>query len=263
MLFQSSRLHNHLDWHNVNQWLDSQGEFVRLGWDDQNLLGVMAAAPPLHGTTWLRLVSVTDRAPVLHVLEALWARLAVDLRAVDVHTVAILLIEEWLREYVPRLGFAYDQDIVTLRRRSTQLPPIRPPTLAIRFANNDDLPRIAEVDQAAFAPPWQMSLDDLRSARRLAASHTVAEHNGQIVGYQLSTMYHQTGHLARLAVIPELHGHGIGAALLDDLIGRFLRRSIDTVTVNTQSNNLRSQRLYARYNFERTGYDLPVWQVAL
>lgn len=256
-------MHNHLDWHHVSQWLDSHGDFVRLGWEDETLLGVMAAAPPLYGTTWLRLIGVTNAAPALRLLGELWAALMVDLRAVDVHTVAVLLIEEWLREYVPRLSFAYDQDIITLRRHSTELPPIRPPALTIRLANGDDLPRIAEVDQSAFVPPWQMSLDDLRSARRLAAAHTVAEHNGVIVGYQLSTMYHHAGHLARLAVIPELQGHGVGAALLDDLIGRFLRRSIDTLTVNTQSNNLRSQRLYARYDFERTGYDLPVWQAAL
>ena len=52
-------------------------------------------------------------------------------------------------------------------------------------------------------------------------------------------------------------------ALLIDLLRRFERRSVRAMTVNTQSSNLRSQRLYTGFGFERTGYDLPVWTVEI
>jgi RimJ/RimL family protein N-acetyltransferase len=35
------------------------------------------------------------------------------------------------------------------------------------------------------------------------------------------------------------------------------------VTVNTQSGNRRSQRLYHHYGFRRNGYDLAVWKADL
>jgi ribosomal protein S18 acetylase RimI-like enzyme len=104
---------------------------------------------------------------------------------------------------------------------------------------------------------------DLRFARKIAAVHTVAVLDNEIVGYQLSTQYRQSGHLARLAVSPDMQGFGIGAALLDDMIRRFLRRRVRTVTVNTQESNVRSQRLYEQYGFRRNGYDLPVYTINL
>jgi ribosomal protein S18 acetylase RimI-like enzyme len=88
---------------------------------------------------------------------------------------------------------------------------------------------------------------------------TVAERDSAIIGYQLSTLYFDGGHLARLAVHPSAQGGGVGAALLHDLIQRFMRRGVGSITVNTQASNTRSQRLYQRFGFERNGYDLPVW----
>ncbi len=81
----------------------------------------------------------------------------------------------------------------------------------------------------------------------------------QIVGYQLSTLYFDGAHLARLAISPVAQGKGVARALLSDVLTRFDRRGVRTMTVNTQSSNLRSQRLYTGYGFERNGYDLPVW----
>jgi ribosomal protein S18 acetylase RimI-like enzyme len=66
-----------------------------------------------------------------------------------------------------------------------------------------------------------------------------------------------------LAVTPEAQGKGIGSALVADALRRFFRRGIYTMTVNTQANNHRSQRLYHLFGFERNGNDLPVWSIRL
>jgi ribosomal protein S18 acetylase RimI-like enzyme len=63
-----------------------------------------------------------------------------------------------------------------------------------------------------------------------------------------------------LAVLPDMQGKRIGAVLLDNLISKFNRRGVRSLTVNTQQSNIRSQRLYARYGFHRNGFDLPIWQ---
>jgi ribosomal protein S18 acetylase RimI-like enzyme len=84
-----------------------------------------------------------------------------------------------------------------------------------------------------------------------------------MVGYQLSTFYYEGGHLARLAVAPHAQATGVGNLLLADLIQRFARRGIYAITVNTQSSNERSTRLYTRYDFAPTGYNLAMWMTNL
>lgn len=67
----------------------------------------------------------------------------------------------------------------------------------------------------------------------------------------------------RLAVLPQVQGQRVGAALLHDLITRFARRSIHLMSVNTQSSNSRSRALYTRFGFRPNGYDLPYFRADL
>jgi ribosomal protein S18 acetylase RimI-like enzyme len=108
-----------------------------------------------------------------------------------------------------------------------------------------------------------MSASDLRQAMRMAASSTVAMMTTTIVGYQISTMYFDGSHLARLAVRPEIQTRGVGTALVSDVLRRFARRGVASMTVNTQLTNERSQHVYERLGFERNGYDLAVWTAAI
>jgi ribosomal-protein-alanine N-acetyltransferase len=186
------------------------------------------------------------------------------MRALDVRRVSLLGIRDWIEPIAAQLGFEHNDDIVTLRRSSAQLPDFRiPRDLTIRPTELEDLPTITRVDHAAFAPPWQLSLRELRQADRISASCTVAVRDGQIIGYQLTTLYFDGAHLARLAVLPQAQGSGVGAALVYDLLARFWRRQVHSITVNTQSSNQRSQRLYIRLGFHHNGFNLPVWTAAV
>jgi [ribosomal protein S18]-alanine N-acetyltransferase len=110
---------------------------------------------------------------------------------------------------------------------------------------------------------WQLDVGTLRQAARMAFSFTIAELDGKNLGYQISTVYNDGVHLARLATLPEAQGNGIGGVLLGDMIERFLRRGFQAATVNTQRSNEQSQRLYKRYGFEFTGLNMPVWSLKL
>jgi ribosomal-protein-alanine N-acetyltransferase len=135
--------------------------------------------------------------------------------------------------------------------------------LSIRLARAEDLPIMAQVDQAAFSPPWQMTLAEVRQAERISATCTVAQYEKQVVGYQLSTLYFDGAHLARLAVTPDMQNKGVGSALLSDVLRTFARRGVYSMTVNTQARNEISQRLYLRHDFRHNGYNLPVWMAQL
>ncbi|MFQ3566013.1 MAG: GNAT family N-acetyltransferase [Aggregatilineales bacterium] len=251
--------HVHLDWQETDQWLDEEAVPIRLAWQHGRLIGVLATSAPFQQTSWIRLAAVRDHHDADWVLKALWDDIKVELRALGVHTVAWLLVRDWPMPFAEQLGFYPTEEIVTLRRSDQSAPPdMTNETLLIRLSREEDLPLMAAVDQAAFGPPWQMTLRELRQAERSAAHCTVAERHGLIVGYQISTLYFDGSHLARLAVAPAEQGHGVGSQLLGEALRYFARRGVYTTTVNTQASNLISQRLYLRFGFRHNGFNLPV-----
>lgn len=265
LLFRSSRTHTHLDWQDTDQWLDDGDAYpARLVWQGMRLQGILVMSPPLNGTCWVRIAAVSDHADSQTILRLLWEDLATELRAQGIRTVALLMIRNWLKADVKSLGFVYSEEIITFRRSIPSIPdePM-PEGLTIRLTQNEDLPAVLDVDNQAFAPPWQMDRHELRQAHRISAASTLAEMDGVCVGYQISTLYFDGSHLARLAVSPDVQGKGVARAILIDTLRRFERRGVHSMTVNTQESNERSQRLYVGFGFERTGYDLPVWMVNL
>ncbi|MEP7294177.1 MAG: GNAT family N-acetyltransferase [Chloroflexota bacterium] len=265
LLFRSYRTHTHLDWQDTDQWLeDGEGYPTRLAWQGTRLQGILAISAPLNGTCWVRLASVGDHADAQAILKLLWDDLLVEMQVHGVRTVALLLIRNWISTYAASLGFTFAEEIITFRRAELSIPKEEfPAGLSIRLTQNDDLAEILKVDNRAFSAPWQMDGEELRQAHRISASSTVAEMNGKLVGYEISTLYFDGAHLARLAVAPEVQGGGVARAILIDTLRRFERRGVRSMTVNTQAGNERSQRLYTGFGFERTGYDLPVWMVKL
>lgn len=259
LLSRNYQVHTHLDWNDTNYWLESSDVPMRLAWQGEQLVGLIGVSTPLHHSCWLRLIAVREDSPANDVLSALWGGLEDELYALDVKIVALLTTRNWIERYTSQLGMRYIEDIVTMARIGGELPTPQPSRATIRAAQDDDLGIITEIDQAAFKAPWQLSATEIRQAHRMAAVSTVAVQNGEIIGYQISTAHRNSSHLARLAVRPDIQQNGIGALLLRDVIERFVRRNIRSMTVNTQGSNERSQRLYRRFGFYANGYDMPVW----
>lgn len=261
LLVASFHVHTHLDWYEVEDWLGSSGSPVRVAARGGRLSGLMGFSTPLEGASWLRVAAVSDYQDTGSILSALWEDLLPELRALGVRQVAALLLRDWPERYLPRMGFHYLEDIVTLRHSDAR-EPAEPevPGCTIRPMRSEDMPTVIAIDHAAFDPPWQMGGEELRRAEESAAWSTIAvSASGEVVGYQMSTLYFDGAHLARLAVLPHTRSRGIGRLLTASMLHYFWRRGVYGITVNTQESNLASQRLYARLAFERTGYDLPVW----
>ena len=116
---------------------------------------------------------------------------------------------------------------------------------------------------AAFEPLWRNSLEALSHAFGQASYASVAEGEGGLVGYQLSTGGTFGTHLARLAVSPAAQRRGLGVALVQDLIEHIPPGREPRLTLNTQSNNVASHALYDRVGFRRTGERFPVFALGL
>jgi ribosomal protein S18 acetylase RimI-like enzyme len=124
-----------------------------------------------------------------------------------------------------------------------------------------DIDEVARLDQQVFEPIWAISRVSLENAYTNAEHTSVAEIDGKIVGYELSTADHLSAHLTRLAVIPGYTHANIGYSLTREMFEFFTRRGIHHITVNTQDNNTASISLYKKLGFIMTSDTFPVFSL--
>lgn len=263
LIARTHRVHTHLDWYDTDKWLDAAGHLTWTAWHGARLVGVIGMSEPLKGASWVRLCVLDADVDAQAVMSSVWDFVARGMTQNGVRQVGLLILNDWIVPYAGRLGFSPYDEVITLQRVSMTAPDPEPSPFFVRSFDPNELNAIINIDLAAFQPPWMMSHAEIRQAERMAAHVSVALHENRAVGYQLSTLYLDGAHLARLAVLPEYHGRGVGRALLYDMIRRCVRRSVYAVTVNTQATNIHSQNLYTRAGFHRTGYNLPVYTLNL
>src|SRR5260221_14292103 len=99
------RLHAHLEWHTVDEWIDVPGSPIYLAWMGKRLVGAIAASAPLNGVSWLRLVAIDDDVDPDSLLAALWSSLRGPLVDLGVVQVGVLQMYPWLASYLGKLGF--------------------------------------------------------------------------------------------------------------------------------------------------------------
>ena len=256
-------VHAHLDWKPAEDWLGAQPYLVAER--SRRIVGALACPPDPPDTAWLRLFATVGDANPTAVWDLMWPAACASLVERGVKIAAALGMEDWFGPLCLRAGFALTHSVIVLARHRAPLdPPLGIPSeIRVREARRADYDNVAETDLAAFTPPWQMSAELMSQAIPLADLITVAEVDGQIVGYQLTTPSHMGAHLARLAVLPAWQGHGIGKALVYHLIEHYNRRGIRELTVNTQDTNAASLSVYRGLGFVNTGAKYPVYQFGL
>jgi ribosomal protein S18 acetylase RimI-like enzyme len=182
----------------------------------------------------------------------------------SVEWVAALPQRKWFEQLLQRSGFSHCHGVVMLEWQSQRMEVLAAHSeVLIRSMNWEDIPEVSQIDRQSFPPLWQNSQDSLELAFRQAASGTVAQTADRIVGYQITTLTPVGAHLARLAVLPEMHHTGIGTALVQDVQYSLHRRGVRVLTVNTQENNPASLALYQKLGFRLTGEAFQVYGIHL
>lgn len=271
LFHMAPRCHRQIDWRSLEEWLPSQHfrcRVARLNGSIQALVGAtlhdFPEQNPSRNLAWLRFILPPQRRDADPVLAVLWEALRADLKAAGVSDVALLAIEPWVSDLVSGWGFSNTGAVITLRRLWGAIPDPPPAPYVVREVRlASDFEAVMRIDAAAFDVPWRYDRATLEYARQQAATFTVLARGGDILGYQLSTQHGDAGHLARLALLPEAQGHGLGGMLAGEMLRFFWKRGVDDISVNTQEDNLRSQRLYERLDFRRTGHRVPLWELAL
>ena len=262
LIHLSPHVHRHLDWRDPLDWIGSPPFLVLES--QRQVTSVLACPPDPPRVAWVRLFANAGRIPIQESWHMLWEAARLELAGAGRLTAAAILLQPWYQDLLQSSGFASHQSIVMLEREEQgPLNSSLSAEIRVRPMLPYDLSAVAELDAAAFEPLWQNSYDALRRAYPQAVLASVAERDGQVIGYQISTRNPRGAHLARLAVQPEVQGGGIGRALLADLVRNAGQRGISRLTVNTQSDNLASLALYQRTGFRETGERYPVYQVEI
>ncbi len=262
LIFFEFHVHKHLDWKAPLEWL-GQEPFLVLQ-EGPRLSAALACPPDPAPVAWLRLFVFDSQLNGSMAWRMLWPAARERLEAQGCPMAAAIAVQRWLDPILVENGFQLVNHIVLMEMNAeASRPATARSDYVIRPMLPADLPAVVEVDAAAFEPLWRNSLEALTHAFGQARYASVAQGDGGLVGYQLSTGSAFGTHLARLAVSPAAQRHGLGAALIQDLIANIPAGCDPRLTLNTQSNNAASHALYARIGFRRTGERFPVFALRI
>lgn len=260
--------HVHVDWHLPGDWLGQPGFVVKTRPShlkaEPEIVACLAAFPDPLPAAWVRAAAFLSDARPRQNLVVLLEAVIPWLQAAGVTQLGWLAIDSWPNRFLPGLGFRQANEIEVYVKEDTAVPPTAPiPDLIIRPVSHHDFEPLAAMEAKAFAPLWRHSSQALRKAQSQAYSFDVVQIAGETVGYQVSTRSQHGVHLARMTIDPKWQHQGVGSLLLTHTLQGYYRRGYYRVTLNTQVDNLASQKLYKKFGFTRQGNRIPVWVLGL
>lgn len=209
-------------------------------------------------TTWLRGLALNDNLSVGAGLDALLPPFHALLRSLGIRLLFYAgdeASDTWIQPALRSRGYTRDTQVIVYEKRGLSVPAAGNQAVRVRRAEPVDLPDVLAVDQVCFAPQWNKDEGILSPAIVEAPYFVVAELDGRAVGYAFATTHfgNRLVHLVRIAVLPECQGQGIGVRLLSEVVDFARGRGAETLTLNTQVDNISAQRLYEWFGFRRTG----------
>ena len=254
-------IHRHLDWRPPIEWI-GHSPFLMLE-KDLRLQALLVCPPDPTGVYWIRILASLFTVPIEECYHALFQVAVEKIRTADKNSaITSIAYQDWMKSLLIRNGWEICQQVVQLhwnRRKAFSIPENCPDGILIRSMNLPDIPDVALIDQACFDFLWQHSEDGLRRAYEQSTYCTVAEKDGLLVGYQITTLQRNRAHIARLAVLPGFQKHRIGFCLVADVINQFRKPWTREISVNTQQDNFKSLGLYRKIGFEMIDESFPIF----
>jgi ribosomal-protein-alanine N-acetyltransferase len=124
----------------------------------------------------------------------------------------------------------------------------------MRFARMEmsDLAEVQNIENDVYPHPWTRGnfLDSLYSGYE---SRVLRQQDGMLAGYFLIMHVVDESHLLNITVRRDLHGYGIGRALLDKVVEIARDNAMASVLLEVRPSNLRALAVYRRYGFAEIG----------
>ncbi|MBN1640939.1 MAG: GNAT family N-acetyltransferase [Anaerolineae bacterium] len=231
--------------------------------EDAAVAGVCAAAIEPPTIAQIVAFAARDHWRERDVLRALLPTARCVLGEAGVGTLAYIGIERWLLDALAAAGFVHTDTVITLQKDRFDIPHPGNRRVHVRPAREQDLDAILAIDELAFEPLWRNTRRTLRTCLARMPYVGVAEFEGTIAGYVALSLVGRHGHVTRIAVHPCFQGQGIAIRLLAEGIAFFEKRRAFAITLNTQLDNARAQRLYAWFGFHLLGDEAHVMRLDL
>jgi len=257
LIFFETRSHRHLDWRSPLEWLGN--DFFWAMEEGSQITAALACPEEIKGIAWVRLFVHTGYWSAENAWTLLWDAAKHDIARAGGAKVAAIVQYSWFEKVLEASGFENRQSIVMLEWQYQPRASFEAPGIRIRKMTEADLSQVTVMDREAFGLLWHNSQDTLSRALSQSLFSTVAEDASGIVGYEITTGSGIRAHLARLAVHPTMQGRGVGRALLGNLFDTLVQNGYSKLSVNTQSDNNTSLKLYKKMGFVRTGEAYPVY----
>jgi ribosomal protein S18 acetylase RimI-like enzyme len=260
IFFSVSQLSNrHLDWQKSITWLGSQ-PFLKCYYHE-DLISVLVCPVTDQDFIWIRSFNCLNQLFVESSFRQLLDTAISILNGTGINKLFTITLSQWYEELLVNCGFTTKDKIVTLHKDKSSIIPFEHPLIIqIRDFLPSDIDQALAVDHLAFSPLWQISKEDFTQALAISMNNSVALNlSGEIIGYQISSNIFDSGHIARIAVIPEYQKQHIGSALLENLFRRFIALGVREITVNTSSDNQPAINLYLHHGFSFTQNNYPIY----
>ena len=107
------------------------------------------------------------------------------------------------------------------------------------------------IEQSVFADPW--STQDFRDCVSSDAVFLIAETAEGLAGYVVALDAADEGEILNLAVAPEGRRHGLGRALVEEVLAALAGRGVEHVYLEVRESNAPARALYAAHDFQEVG----------
>jgi ribosomal protein S18 acetylase RimI-like enzyme len=228
---------------------------------DGVVVGALLAWPDESPVAWARLAALDDGLDVGEWLNLVLPPILDGLRRHRTPKLAWMDYGGWAGPHLEAQSFNRLTEVMTLSKLDRALPDAISTHARVRLAADADIPAVAAVDRAAFTPHWWHSEATMHRSATAASYFAVAELAGSVVGHVEGVLHLPRAHINRIAVHPDHQGHGIGTLLLRHALPTLWQCGAERVTLNTQTDNRYSHRLYRRFGFEPTGDLVSAWEL--
>ena len=126
-----------------------------------------------------------------------------------------------------------------------------PRPLRVRPMTEADLPRVMEIERAAYEFPWTEGI--FRDCLRVGYCCWVLEEGEAIRGYGVMSVGAREAHILNLCIAPPVQRRGLGRRLLRHLLALARYHGAATVFLEVRMSNRAALRLYRAMGFREIG----------
>lgn len=121
----------------------------------------------------------------------------------------------------------------------------------IRWMIRRDMPEVLNIESSSFEFPWSED-DFIRCLRQRNCIGMVAEYDQQVVGLMIYELHKTRLHILNFAVSPAFRRLGVGAQMVQKLIGKLSPQRRTKVLLEVRETNLSAQLFFRNLGFRAT-----------